>query len=108
MKLKRIALALGALSLLSSAYAQEATKPAADPQTPAVATPDTKNPAAPVAGANSFTESQAKERIEGKGYSDITALMKGEDGIWSGSAKKDGKPVNVKLDYQGNITDAAQ
>ncbi|QND54532.1 PepSY domain-containing protein (plasmid) [Phyllobacterium sp. 628] len=106
--MKRIALALGALSLLSSAYAQEATKPAADPQTPAVATPDTKNPAAPVAGANSFTEGQAEKRIEAKGYSDITAMTKGDDGIWSATAIKDGKTVNVKLDYQGNITEAAK
>jgi hypothetical protein len=106
--MKRIALALGALSLLSSAYSQEAPKPATDTQTPAVATPDTKNPAAPVAGANSFTEGQAKDRIEAKGYSEVTALIKGEDGIWSGTAKKDGKPVSVKLDYQGNITEAAK
>lgn len=54
--MKRIAITLGVLSILSAAHAQEATKPATDSQTPAVATPDTKNPAAPVAGANSFTE----------------------------------------------------
>jgi len=105
--MKRIALALGALSILSSAYAQEATKPATEAETPAVATPDTK-PAAPVPGANSFTEGQAKERIEGKGYSDVMALTKGEDGIWNATAMKDGKSLNVKLDYQGNITEAAK
>ena len=74
--------------------------------TPAVATPDTQNPAAPVAGENSFTEGQAKERIEAKGYAEVTGLTKGEDGIWSASATKDGKPTTVKLDFQGNITDA--
>ena len=106
--MKRIALALGALSILSSAYAQEAAKPAPKPETPAVATPDTQNPAAPVHGENSFTEGQAKERIEGKGYSDVTALTKGEDGIWSATAMKDGKSLIVKLDFQGNITEAAK
>ena len=98
--MKRIALALGALSILSAAYAQEATKPATDTQTPAIATPDTQNPAAPVAGENSFTEGQAKERIEGKGYAEITALTKGEDGIWTASAMKDGKPVAVQINVE--------
>ncbi len=106
--MKRIALALGALSILSAAYAQEAMKPATDTQTPAIATPDTQNPAAPVPGENSFTERQAKERIESKGYAEITALTKGEDGIWIASAMKDGKPFEVKLDYQGNITETAK
>ena len=48
--MKRIAIALGALSILSAAHAQDATKPATDTQTPAVATPDTKNPAAQLRG----------------------------------------------------------
>jgi opacity protein-like surface antigen len=106
--MKRIALALGALSMVSAAYAEEATKPATDAQTPAVATPDTNNPAAPVTGANSFTESQAKGRVEGKGYSEVTALTKGEDGIWTASAVEGGKPFEVKLDFQGNITETAK
>ena len=33
-------------------------------QTPAVKSPNANNPAAPVAGANSFTEGQAKTHIE--------------------------------------------
>ncbi|MGH6859919.1 MAG: PepSY domain-containing protein [Phyllobacterium sp.] len=105
--MKRIALALGALCMISAAFAQEA-KPAMEPETPAVAEPDKTNPAAPVAGENSFTENQAKERIEGKGYSDVAGLMKGEDGIWNASAMKDGKQFDVKLDYQGNITETAK
>jgi hypothetical protein len=77
---------------------------------PAVATPGTKNPTAPVPGENSFTEGQAKQRIEDKGYSysDVTALTKGEDGIWIASAMKDGKPFEVKPDYQGNTTETAK
>lgn len=106
--MKHILLTLGALSLATAAYAQEAPKPATEPETPAVATPDTANPAAPVAGENSFTEDQAKERIEGKGYSGVTALTKAEDGIWNATAMKDGKSFDVKLDYQGNITETAK
>ncbi|MHC1550338.1 PepSY domain-containing protein [Phyllobacterium sp. K27] len=107
--MNRFVIALGALSFLSTAHAQDTgTKPAADPETPAVATPDTVNPSAPVPGENSFTEAQAKERIESKGYSEVSGLTKGEDGVWSATATKDGKSSNVKLDYQGNITEVAK
>jgi hypothetical protein len=106
--MNRSIIVLAALSIMSLANAQEAPKPATDAQTPAVATPDTTNPAAPVPGANSFTEGQAKERLEEKGYSDVTGLTKGEDGIWTASAMKSGKAFEVKLDFQGNITEAAK
>lgn len=106
--MKPIAIAFGALLVMSTAHAQETPKPSTDAQTPAIATPDTTNPAAPVPGENSFTEGQAKDRIEDKGYSEVTALTKGEDGIWTASAMKDGKAFEVKLDFQGNITEAAK
>lgn len=106
--MKRFIIALGALSIMSLAYAQDTTKPATEAETPAVATPDSTNPAAPVPGENSFTEAQAKARMEEKGYSDVTALAKGEDGIWTASAMKSGKAFELKLDFQGNITEAAK
>jgi hypothetical protein len=74
-----------------------------DANTPAVATPSTKNPTAPVPGHNSFTKAQAKERIEKAGYSDVTALKLDDKGIWQSAATKDGKSVTVALDYQGNV-----
>jgi putative membrane protein len=77
---------------------------AAVAQTPAVKSPSANNPAAPVPGANSFTEGQAKSRIEGAGYSDVTALKKDDNGVWTGSAKKGGQMVTVKVDFQGNVT----
>jgi hypothetical protein len=92
---------LGASAL--TAVAQTSTTPSTDANTPAVATPSTKNAAAPVAGHNSFTEAQAKERIEKAGYSAVTALKLDDQGIWRSTATKDGKPVSVALDYQGNI-----
>jgi putative membrane protein len=77
---------------------------AAVAQTPAVKSPSENNPAAPVPGANSFTEGQAKSRIEGAGYTDVTALKKDANGVWTGSAKKGGQTVTVKVDFQGNVT----
>jgi hypothetical protein len=82
------------------------TAPAANPDahTPAVANRLANNPGAPAAGANSFTEAQAKSRIEAAGYSDISDLVKDKDGIWRGKAfKQDRTLVDVALDYQGNI-----
>jgi len=72
-------------------------------QTPAVKSPSANNPAAPVAGANSFTEGQAKSRIESSGYTQVSALKKDDNGIWTGSAMKDGKKVDIKVDFQGNV-----
>lgn len=60
-------------------------------------------PGAPVAGANSFTESQAKARIEANGYTNVSALKKDDQSIWRGTATKGGKQVSVALDYQGNV-----
>jgi len=60
--------------------------------------------AAPVAGANSFTMAQAQKRLEDQGYTQVSALAKDEKSIWRGHAMKNGKAVDVALDYQGNIT----
>lgn len=85
------------------AHAQTSTAPTTDGDTPAVATPDQQNATAPVEGANSFTEAQAKDRIVEAGYADVTGLKLDDKGVWRGTATKDGKSVNVSLDYQGNI-----
>ena len=74
------------------------------PTNPAVKTTEGNNPGAPAAGANSFTEGQAKARIESRGYANVSELAKDKEGLWRGKAMKDGKPVNVTLDYQGNVT----
>jgi hypothetical protein len=104
--MKRILLALGVLCIVSTTQAQDTTKPTSDTQTPAIATPDTTNPAAPVAGKNSFTEGQAKRVLEDKGYRDVTALTNDDAGVWNATARKDGTTVKLKLDYQGNIVES--
>lgn len=58
---------------------------------------------APLPGANSFTEGQAKSRLEANGYTDVTDLKKDENGVWKGSAMNAGAKVNVSVDYRGNI-----
>ena len=82
-----------------------AQKPPAQsgPGNNAVNSPNTNNSNAPVAGANSFTEGQAKSRIESSGYSNVLGLKKDDQGVWRGRAQKDGKSVDVSLDFQGNI-----
>ena len=97
---------LAALTILaaSSALAQTAAKPAnEDANTPAVATPDTTNPNAPVAGANSFTEEQARQRIMNAGFSNVAGLKKDDKGVWRGKAMKAGTTSDVALDFQGNV-----
>ena len=87
-------------------YAFAGAQPAnRDANTPAVNTPNTPpNPGAPVAGSNSFTEGQAKSRIESNGFSNVSELRKDDQGVWRGKAMKDGKSVTVSLDFQGNVT----
>src|SRR5262245_24854835 len=84
--------------------APQATAPAAKgPQNPAVRTEEGNNAARPVAGANSFTEGEAKSRIEARGYANVTELKKDDQGIWRGRAQQNGRSVTVALDYQGNV-----
>ncbi len=73
------------------------------PNNKAVNSATENNPGAPVAGANSFTEGQAKSRIESHGFSNVTDLKKDNTGVWRGKAMKDGKSVAVSLDFQGNV-----
>ncbi len=59
---------------------------------------------APLPGANSFTEGQAKSRLEANGYSQVSGLKKDDNGVWRGTAMQGGAQVNVSVDYRGNIT----
>lgn len=57
----------------------------------------------PLPGANSFTEAQARERIQNSGFGNVTGLRKDDNGIWRGIATRNGAQVPVALDYQGNV-----
>ena len=63
---------------------------------------------APLKGANSFTEGQAKDRALSQGLTDVGALKKDDDGIWRGAATQDGKSVEVAVDFKGNVVPQAQ
>lgn len=82
--------AVGALAQTSTTSPMPAPKAEAD-----------KN--APLPGANSFTEGQAKSRLEANGYSNVTGLKKDKDGVWKGTATNAGAKVDVSVDYRGNI-----
>ncbi len=71
---------------------------------PAVKDPTPVTTQAAAKGRNSFTESQAQGRIAKAGYSNVSKLVKNGNGVWQGSAMKDGAKVNVALDYKGNVT----
>jgi hypothetical protein len=68
-------------------------KPADSPQTTGAVEP----------GANSFTEAQARSRLEAQGFSTVTELRKDDQSIWRGRAQKDGKSVSVGIDYKGTV-----
>ena len=97
--------AMIALALIGAAQAQ--TAPASNSTTPpavAMGNGDSNTAAAPVAGKNSFTESQARKRLQKHGYHQVSALTLDGSQIWRGTATKAGKAVEVAVDYQGNVT----
>ncbi|WP_368045428.1 hypothetical protein [Pseudoroseomonas cervicalis] len=57
----------------------------------------------PAEGANSFTEGQARSRIEAAGYTDVRDLRKDDQGVWRGRAMRNGTQADVGLDFQGNV-----
>jgi hypothetical protein len=69
--------------------------------------PRTADAGAPLKGANSFTEGQAKDRALSHGLTDVGALKKDDDGIWRGTASQDGKSVEVAVDFKGNVVPQA-
>ena len=103
MKSKIIVIAALAGLSITSAFAQ----PAKDgPNNGAVNTTKENNSNAPVAGRNSFTEDQAKERIAAAGFTAVSALKKDDDGVWRGKATKAGAQSDVSVDFQGNVNPA--
>jgi hypothetical protein len=40
------------------------------------------------------------------GFANVSNLKKDDNGVWRGRAMKDGKTVDVSVDYQGNVVQA--
>ncbi len=76
------------------------------PNNSAINSSGQNNSAAPVAGRNSFTEGQAKSKIEDAGFKSVSDLKKDDNGVWRGKANKDGKTMQVSVDFQGNVNAA--
>ena len=102
MRFITVALAAAAIASAGAAAAQNSTT--ADPnagQNAAVKKPDTAG--TPSKGANSFTKKQAADRMAKAGYTPAGDLTKDKDGLWHANATKDGKTVDVSLDFKGNV-----
>jgi predicted homoserine dehydrogenase-like protein len=103
MRISWFAVGLVVAAIAGTAMAQSQNPPAqSGPQNSAV-NPSQQRVDAPVRGSNSFTEGEAKSRIEAKGFANVSGLQKDNDGVWRGHATRDGKQVEVSLDYQGNV-----
>jgi len=97
-----ISVLAAATALVAPASAQN--PPAqSGPNNNAVNSSGQNNSDAPVAGRNSFTEGQAKSKIEDAGYANVTELKKDDKGVWRGQASKGGSSAAVSVDFQGNV-----
>jgi hypothetical protein len=93
------------LLVITAAFAQN--PPAqSGPGNNAVNSAGQNNSNAPVAGRNSFTEGQAKSKIEEAGFTNVTELKKDDNGVWRGQASKGGSATAVSVDFQGNVNTA--
>lgn len=81
-----------------------AVSPPQSPQNDAVNGDGNAAEATQTPGSNSFTQGQAQGQIEKAGYTDVSGLMKTPEGLWTGTAKKDGKPVAVSVDFKGAVS----
>jgi hypothetical protein len=96
-------IAAAAIGLMSPTAMAQPANPKGD--TPAINAPNSPpNPGAPIAGANSLTEGQAKSRLESNSFSNVTELRKDDQGVWRGKATKDARTVAVSINFQGNVT----
>ena len=82
--------------------------PAAPPPTGGPGTPPISEPANVIdrdaVQGKLVTESQARSRIESGGYREVSDLRKGSDGVWRGTAMKNGAPVRVSVDNGGAVS----
>ena len=74
---------------------------------PAVRTDEDRASGVPQPGSNSFTEGQARSRMEDAGFKDVADLVKDDQGIWRGRAMRNGAPTGVALDYKGDVFGSA-
>jgi hypothetical protein len=101
MKRSLLLICAGLIAATAASAQNQPAKPG--PNNNAVNSPGQNNANAPVAGRNSFTEGQAKSKIEEAGYTKVTDLKKDDNGVWRGKASKGGSSTSVSVDFQGNV-----
>jgi hypothetical protein len=101
--MRSIVLSAAFCSLFASIALAQPAPAQMGPANPAVKSMQDNNSEHPVAGANSFTMGEARSAIEAKGYTKVARLKKDKDGVWHGTAMKDGQSGPVSIDYQGNV-----
>ena len=47
-------------------------------------------------------------RVVAHGLANVSPLKKDDDGIWRGTAQQEGRPVQIAVDYKGNVVATAQ
>ena len=56
------------------------------------------------AGAKIESQEQAKAKIESEGYTEVSELKQDNKGMWTATAMKDGKPVQLSLNAEGQLS----
>jgi hypothetical protein len=101
--MSKMVLSIAAFALMTSVSVAQDRPSGAEPQNKAVKGVHENNSSMPVRGANSFTRAEARKQIEARGYTHVAGLKKDKDGVWRGTAQKDGTTGPVSVDYQGNV-----
>jgi len=97
-----LSLALGSAGL-ARAQAEPQSNPGSAPPNAPLKSPDQMSPGPLAQGQNSFTRDEARSRIEQAGYTRVAGLIQDAQGLWHARAMRDGRPVNVALDYKGDV-----
>ena len=110
--MKLTVLGAAAVSMIGAVAVAQPAPSRPTPSQPAPATATAPAPVAsttnanaptPARGANSFTEGEARSKIESNGYSNVSGLTKDDNGVWRGNAQKGSQQAQVWLDYKGNV-----
>jgi hypothetical protein len=94
---------MATITLVFSAFLSVSEGPVGMGPAPHVPRSDEIDSGAPLKGPNSLTEKGARKRAQARGFADIMELKKDVDGIWRGRATQQGKPVDIAIDYRGNV-----
>jgi hypothetical protein len=90
---------------LTTPPAPQVAPPTGGPNTPPLSEPaNTIDKSASVSSVDPSTETEVRGRLERSGYTEVSALRKGGDGVWRGSAMKDGASVHVSVDRRGKVS----